>query len=455
MAPRLYREHASLLPRRIKRNWQTFMRGNLHATWSTLSSSTPAFRLRRGLALATARGSHDTLSHTHGPGLPLTCRREGWELTVGVEVHAQLNSDRKLFSNASTLAGNTPNQDIAYFDLALPGSQPKIQKAVLIPALRAALALNCEIQSKSFFDRKHYFYHDQPAGYQITQNYAPFARNGFVRLRSYDRIAPEDGDEVIVGIRQVQLEQDTAKTLQHPSGEVLLDFNRAGHALIEIVTLPQIHQPQTAAACIRKIQQTLECVCAVTNGMELGGLRTDVNVSVRPRSIGVASSHISGAASLGQRTEIKNLSSFKAVENAVAAERDRQIRVLESGGQIAGETRGWSLGSTETRKLRRKEGEVDYRYMPDPDIPPLFIDSVLIEYLRETLPMLPDELVQNLSDEYDIKGQDAIILATLDGGKRLEYFYEIVTELCKADKNPTKDRMANGRLAYNWYGYLH
>ena len=157
---------------------------------------------------------------------------------------------------------------------------------------------------------------------------------------------------------------------------MLLDFNRVGHPLIEIISLPHLHHPHTAAAYVRKIQQILQSVNAINAGMELGGLRADVNVSVHPRSSPGGAHSYHGVTGLGQRTEIKNLSSFKAVEDAIVAERDRQIRVLENGGRIAGETRGWSLGSTETRKLRGKEGEVDYRYMPDPDIQPLRIHQV-------------------------------------------------------------------------------
>ena len=172
------------------------------------------------------------------------------------------------------------------------------------------------------------------------------------------------------------MEQDTAKTILQPPDTMLLDFNRVGHPLIEIITLPQIHHPQTAAACVRKLQAILQAVNAVTTGMEMGGLRADVNVSVRPRNSGPGTHSYYGITGLGQRTEIKNLSSFKAVEDAVIAERDRQINVLESGGVIDGETRGWALGSTETRKLRGKEGEVDYRYMPDPDLAPVIIAGV-------------------------------------------------------------------------------
>jgi len=175
------------------------------------------------------------------------------------------------------------------------------------------------------------------------------------------------------------MEQDTAKSLLQPPETNLLDFNRVGHPLIEIITLPQIHHAQTAAACVRKIQGILQAINAVTVGMEMGGLRADVNVSVRRRE-GAGQDNNSyeyyGVKGLGQRTEIKNLSSFKAVEDAIIAERDRQIEVLEGGGVIEGETRGWTLGSTETMRLRGKEGEVDYRYMPDPDLGPVIIGKV-------------------------------------------------------------------------------
>lgn len=289
-----------------------------------------------------------------------------WELTVGLEIHAQLNTERKLFSDARTSEDGAPNSDVALFDLAFPGTQPVFQKATLLPALRAALGLNCQIRQRSHFDRKHYYYQDQPAGYQITQFYSPFAESGNVVVYDHDGIAPEDGSLVNVAIKQIQLEQDTAKSNLQPPSTTLLDFNRVGHPLIEIITQPQIHHPQTAAACVRKIQSILQAMNAVTTGMELGGLRVDVNVSISPEA----------GQGLGQRTEIKNLNSFKAVEDAIIAERDRQIAVLDSGGSIEGETRGWTLGSTETKKLRGKEGEVDYRYMPDPDIAPLIIGQV-------------------------------------------------------------------------------
>ena len=359
-------------------------------------------------------------------------RLSKWRLTVGLEIHAQLNTERKLFSTAKSSENDAPNTNISVFDLAFPGSQPELQKATLIPAIRAAFGLSCNIHEQSRFDRKHYYYHDQPAGYQITQYYRPFAVDGKVTLYDYDGIAPEDGRFVDVGIKQVQMEQDTAKTMLQPPSTAMIDFNRIGHPLIEIITHPQIHHVQTASACIRKIQAILQAVNAVTKGMELGGLRADVNVSVSPTN----------SESLGQRTEIKNLSSFKAVECAIIAERDRQIKVLESGASIVGETRGWTLGSSETKRLRGKEGEVDYRYMPDPDVLPLIIGQVsrmsgdfeasllissqeLTSHIAKSIPDLPDKILYDLITYSGLSAKDAKTLITLDDGERLDYFDEV------------------------------
>ncbi|KAL9611608.1 MAG: hypothetical protein Q9167_003766 [Letrouitia subvulpina] len=355
-------------------------------------------------------------------------RLEKWELTVGIEIHAQLNTRRKLFSKAFTSVNDQPNSHVSVFDLALPGSQPEFQKATLIPALRAAIALGCNIQHESRFDRKHYFYADQPSGYQITQYYRPFARDGAVSLYNHDGIASQDGTSIIIGIKQIQLEQDTAKSIQQPPSTTLLDFNRVSHPLIEIITLPHIHHPQTAAACVRKLQGILQAVNAVTTGMEQGGMRADVNVSVRPKK-GSQSSDDHITTNLGQRTEIKNLSSLKAVEDAIVAERDRQIDLLEAGGIVVGETRGWTLGSTETVKLRGKEGEVDYRYMPDPDLGPLIIGDSLIEHVQKTLPELPEKTIGELVSEHELTIKDARTLVDLEDGARLDYFDAVLEEL--------------------------
>ncbi|EQL00369.1 glutamyl-tRNA amidotransferase subunit B [Ophiocordyceps sinensis CO18] len=379
---------------------------------------------------------------------------EGWELTIGIEIHAQLNTSRKLFSSATTSFNDEPNSHVALFDVAMPGSQPLLQKEVLPPAIRAALdlncvampgsqpllqkevlppairaalALNCHVQRVSRFDRKHYFWWDQPSGYQITQYYEPLARNGHITLLARDGIASEDGESVTVGIKQIQLEQDTAKTLAQTGNVHWLDFNRVGVPLIEIITEPHMHYPRTAAVFVRKVQLLLNTVDSCVSGMETGGLRADVNVSVRRSG--------DSTRELGTRIEIKNLSTIKAIEDAIIAERDRQIRELEAGGVIAGETRGWSLGSKETRRLRGKEGEVDYRYMPDPDIAPLVADLVV--------------------HELGLTSKDALSLIMLDMGARVEYFYRVLDILdakIRAECGPSapSDLKSYSTLAGNW-----
>lgn len=372
---------------------------------------------------------------------------DNWELTVGIEIHAQLNTARKLFSSAASTINDEPNTHVALFDVAMPGSQPIFQKETLIPAIRAALALNCQIQKRSKFDRKHYFHWDQPAGYQITQYYEPFAKDGHITLYAHDGIAKEDGDEVKIGIKQVQMEQDTAKTISHPGDIHLLDFNRVGLPLIEIITLPQIHHPSTAAALVKKVQILLNSVDACVLGMQSGGLRADVNVSVRRRDE-EGQGEYAGVKGLGQRTEIKNLSSFKAVEDAIIAERDRQIAVLEAGGIIEGETRGWTIGSTETRRLRGKEGEVDYRYMPDPDIGPVIIGDDLLQYLQSTIGVLPDEEISDLVQNFGLTTKDAMLLVSLNEGGRVEYFHNVLYHLSNFSKE--KDSKRLGKLVGNW-----
>ena len=373
---------------------------------------------------------------------------DDWELTVGIEIHAQLNTARKLFSPAASTINDDPNTHVALFDVAMPGSQPIFQKETLIPALRAALALNCDIQTTSKFDRKHYFHWDQPAGYQITQYYEPFAKNGYITLYAHDGIAKEDGEEIKIGIKQVQMEQDTAKTISQPGDIHLLDFNRVGLPLIEIITLPHIHHPSTAAALVRKVQILLNAVDSCVLGMQSGGLRADVNVSVRRRDGNEDTHEYAGVTGLGQRTEIKNLSSFKAVEDAIIAERDRQIEVLESGGVIEGETRGWTIGSNETRRLRGKEGEVDYRYMPDPDIGPVIIGKDLIDYLRTNLGVLPDQELQDLVDTYGLTMKDAMSLVSQDAGGRAEYFMNTVDAFLRM--SPEVNLKIAGKLCGNW-----
>ncbi|PVH99059.1 hypothetical protein DM02DRAFT_672959 [Periconia macrospinosa] len=428
----------------------------LHTARESLKDDTP---FRKALKDAAKKDKKEKREHLNRPSNPAKLRGphvDNWELTVGIEIHAELNTVQKLFSGAATSVNQAPNTHVALFDMAFPGSQPHFQTQTLIPALRAALALNCDIQYRSSFDRKHYFYQDQPTGYQITQYYEPFARDGYITLYPHDFPpgSAHPNEPVTIGIKQVQMEQDTAKTIQQPPSTHLLDFNRVSHPLIEIITLPQIHDPTTAAVCVRKIQAILKAVNAATAGMELGGLRADVNVSIRPRDKQLTDYQhsYSGVTGLGQRTEIKNLASLKAVEDAIIAERDRQIELLEGGGVVEGETRGWTLGNKSTKRLRGKEGEIDYRYMPDPDIPPIFVDPELVDHLRSTLPRLSDESVHILTNgnQYNLTPKDASTLLALDDGERLDYYYDVVERLrARFAAEPAMEARI-GKSAGNW-----
>ena len=252
-----------------------------------------------------------------------------------------------------------------------------------------------------------------------------------------------------IGIKQIQMEQDTAKTQEQDNGGRRIDYLRSGFALIEIISLPNIYSPEMASEYVRTVQALLLSVNAVTTGMELGGLRADVNVSVRRRGDDSGRHSYADVKGLGQRTEIKNIGTLKGVEDAVRAERDRQIAVLEDGGAIEGETRGWSLSRPhETRRLRGKEGEVDYRYMPDPDIPPLRIGQDLVERIKDTLPTVADRILTDLtSGAYGLNATDAKILLSIDSGERLDYFGSVVAHLKDLEKTQSS---RHGQIAANW-----
>lgn len=308
------------------------------------------------------------------------------------------------------------------------------------------------IKSRSIIVSLHILY--LQVGCSNTSSQGPFALNGSLALTAHDDIDPADEPSITIGIKQIQMEQDTAKTVLQPPNTHLLDFNRVSHPLIEIISLPHIHSPKTAAAFVRKVQSILKAIGANTTGMEMGGLRADVNVSVRQRDQQMSNGGLeyAGVKGLGQRTEIKNLSSFKAVEDAIIAERDRQISVLEAGGIIEGETRGWTLGSNETRRLRGKEGEVDYRYMPDPDLGSVIIGQDLLDHLKETLPPLPDETLELLTQDpaYGLTMKDAKTLLSADDGDRLDYYFEAL-DYMRAQLDP-KDPLWQkaGKIAANW-----
>ncbi|KAI5855521.1 GatB/GatE catalytic domain-containing protein [Tricharina praecox] len=354
-----------------------------------------------------------------------------WEVICGLEVHAQLNTERKLFSDATMSTTAPPNTHISVIDASLPGTQPTLNPKILLPALRAAVALSCKPEQISRFDRKHYFYWDQPAGYQITQFYQPLAKNGTLRLTK-----DADGMDLEVKIRQVQIEQDTGKTIAAPPNS-LVDLNRVGAPLVEIITDPfPLAEAATAGKVLAKIQGLLKAVDACVLGMEWGGLRADVNVSVRRR----------GETELGRRCEIKNLSSFKAVTEAILSESQRQIAILSAGGTIGGETRGWDAEHFTTRRLRGKEGEVDYRYMPDPDLPPVVLTRRLIDKVKGNMPPLPDQIVEELTSKYGLTAKDARTILLWDDGRSgdvVAYYKSVVSLVTPNDKT-------TGKIVGNW-----
>ncbi|KAG7902169.1 hypothetical protein KL935_002129 [Ogataea polymorpha] len=326
-------------------------------------------------------------------------------LKIGLEIHAQLKSSRKLFSlskNTTSLLDVHPNTTTSFFDVSLPGTQPKLNKEPLLLALKTALALNCSISEVSTFDRKHYFYGDQPLGYQITQHYQPIARNGYLNLTKYD--LPK---EKTIRIEQIQIEQDTGRTLYKEKGRSYVDFNRSNIPLIEMVTKPDFSSVEEVRAFIKKFQQTLVNLGVCTGELETGAIRVDVNLSVDNNS----------------RIEIKNLPTTSAIVAAIRYEYKRQCRLIEKGEPITEvETRGWD--GKKTQKLRSKEDAIDYRYMPDPELPAIRLKvKDIVPKIRATLPPSVDEQLQEVLQKYDIKLRDANILLADD--ELMDYYKEL------------------------------
>src|SRR6188472_2244228 len=299
----------------------------------------------------------------------------GYEVVIGMEVHAQVASNAKLFSGASTEFGGAPNSHVSLVDAAMPGMLPVINAECVGQAVRTGLGLKAQINLKSVFDRKNYFYPDLPQGYQISQYKSPVVGEGEVVLDM------PDGDTVTVGIERLHLEQDAGKSLhdRHPAMS-LVDLNRAGVALMEIVSKPDLRSSEEAKAYVAKLRTILRYVGTCDGDMEKGNLRADVNVSVRRPG-----------EPLGTRCEIKNVNSIRFIGQAIEYEARRQIGILEDGGKIDQETRLYDAGKGETRSMRSKEEALDYRYFPDPDLLPLEIAQDEIETLKKALPELPDQ----------------------------------------------------------------
>ena len=317
-----------------------------------------------------------------------------WEVVVGLEVHAQTTSEAKLFSPAPAAFGAAPNTRVSYVDAAMPGMLPVVNGHCIAQAVRTGLALDAEINLVSVFDRKNYFYPDLPPGYQISQYSRPIVGRGRVVLDL------DDGSRRVVGITRLHLEMDAGKSLHdRRANATCVDLNRAGVALMEIVSEPDIRSPEEAGLYLRKLRAILRYVGTCDGNMEQGSLRADVNVSVRRP----------GAAP-GTRCEIKNLNSVRFVMKAIEAEAGRQVALLEGGGAVAQETRLFDPERGETRSLRSKEEAHDYRYFPDPDLPPLILDAAWVEAARAALPELPDAKKERYMRDLGLSAYDAGVL---------------------------------------------
>jgi len=343
-----------------------------------------------------------------------------WEIVIGLEVHAQVVSNAKLFSGASTAFGAEPNAQVSFVDAAFPGMLPVINRACVEQAVKTGLGLSATINEVSVFDRKNYFYPDLPAGYQISQYKQPIVGEGHLDIDL------ASGETKRVGIERLHLEQDAGKSIhdQHPQ-KTYIDLNRAGVALMEIVSKPEMRSPEEAGAYMRKMRALVRYLGTCDGNMEEGSLRCDANVSVRRPGEG-----------LGTRCELKNINSIRFVMQAIEYEARRQVEVLEDGGTIRQETRLFDSAKGVTRPMRSKEHAHDYRYFPDPDLLPLVLDRKWIEEVRASLPELPDAKKARFASDYKLTPYDAGVLVA---EKENAEFFEVVA---RGRKDP--------KLAANW-----
>lgn len=347
-----------------------------------------------------------------------------WEMVIGMEIHAQVTSNSKLFSGASTTFGGEPNSHVSLVDAAMPGMLPVINGECVRQAVRTGLGLNAKINLRSVFDRKNYFYPDSPQGYQISQYKSPVVGEGEVLVEL------DGGRSVTIGIERLHLEQDAGKLMHDQSPTMsYVDLNRCGVALMEIVSKPDIRDAEQAKAYVTKLRSILRYLGTCDGDMEKGSLRADVNVSVRKPG-----------APLGTRCEIKNMNSINFIGQAIEYEARRQIEILEDGGQIDQETRLYDPNKGETRSMRSKEEAHDYRYFPDPDLLPLEFSQSFVDALKAELPELLDQKKTRFVADFGLSAYDASVLVA---ERESAVFYETVL-----------DRLANrardGKMAANW-----
>lgn len=347
-----------------------------------------------------------------------------WEMVIGMEIHAQVTSNAKLFSGASTAFGGEPNSQVSLVDVAMPGMLPVINEECVRQAVRTGLGLNAKINLRSVFDRKNYFYPDLPQGYQISQYQSPIVGEGEVIVDL------DGGKTATIGIERLHLEQDPGKMLHDRSPSLsYIDFNRCGVALMEIVSKPDIRDAEQAKAYVTKLRSIMRYLGTCDGDMEKGSLRADVNVSVRRPG-----------APLGTRCEIKNMNSIAFIGQAIEYEARRQIEILEDGGQIEQETRRFDPNKGETRSMRSKEEAHDYRYFPDPDLLPLEFSQDFVDELKARLPELPDQKKARFVADLGLSAYDASVLVA---ERESAVFYETVLD-------KLANRARDGKMAANW-----
>lgn len=339
-----------------------------------------------------------------------------WEIVMGLEVHVELATKTKIFCSCTTEFGGAPNTHCCPICTGMPGTLPVLNRKVLEYAVKAGVALNCDITRYNKFDRKNYFYPDLPKAYQISQLYLPFAQNGRVDITT------RSGLQKSIRIHEIHMEEDAGKLVHSPFGEATFpDYNRCGVPLIEIVSEPDFRTAEEVIAYLEKLKSTFEYLGISDCKMQEGSMRADVNLSVRPE----------GSDKFGTRTEMKNLNSFKAIERAINFEAARQIELIEKGGQVVQETRRWDDNKGKSLAMRSKENAQDYRYFPEPDIPPISISDDMVDGIRSSQPEFAEAKVSRYVADFGVAKADAEIIA---GSKYLARLFEDTTAICDDPK---------------------